>query len=173
MSVWFKSGGRKIWRVAALVLVLAAGLANAQTSPLPMVAVELYDADKQIWHPLLAEVAMTPATRQRGLMHRRHLADDQGMLFIFPESQPLAFWMKNTYISLDIMYFTGAGRWVNTRAHTPPLSEETQPSTAPAQFVLEMVAGSGKRLGVGRGSRLRILDCASLAISPTSAICRR
>ena len=144
----------------------------AQTSS-GVVAVEIYSGRDGVWHSVTAEIADTPELRQRGLMHRRSLPADHGMLFIFPRPQPLSFWMRNTYISLDIMYFASDGRWVNTRAHTPPLSETPQPSRGAAQFVLEMVAGSGRRLGVGRGSRLVVKNCQRLNIPLDSGICRR
>lgn len=138
-----------------------------------LLRVEVYDAVNQKWHPVLVEVAETSADRKTGLMHRQFLPQDQGMLFIYPQENQLSFWMKNTLISLDIMYFSGNGEWVNTAAETTPLSLDGHPSAAPAQFVLEMVAGSAKAMHIGEGSRLFIKDCDMLKTGLDFGPCSR
>ena len=138
-----------------------------------LVRVELYDPVEGHWHPVLVEIAETSAERQIGLMHRHVLPQNHGMLFIYPQEKNLAFWMKNTFISLDIMYFSENGEWINSAQHTTPLSLDGYPSTAPAQFVLEMVAGSAKAMHIGKGSRLVIKDCHMVKTRLDFGLCSR
>ena len=148
-------------RIAAFCLMLiilvfgkvSHGIAN------DLIRLSLYDADHDQWHDILAELAVTADQHQIGLMHRQYLADNHGMLFIYEQEKPLSFWMKNTYISLDIIYFTSDGIWINTAHNTTPLSLIPYPSLAPAQFVLELPAGQAKRLNIGAGSQFIVKDC--------------
>ena len=130
---------------------------------LERIEIALYDAEAGQWHPIKVEIAATPTERQQGLMGREFLGADAGMLFLYPREQNLSFWMKNTRLSLDIMYFSKNGTWINTAAHTTPFTLETYPAAAPAQYVIEMVAGSAERLNIGAGSRFVITDCAQLS----------
>ena len=107
------------------------------------------------------ELADTDHKRAMGLMYREEMANDSGMLFIFPDSQPRAFWMKNTLIPLDIMYFDQNRRLVNIRANTPPCRNTTTrcpsyPSTAPAKYVLEINGGLSEKHGFKPGDELII-----------------
>ena len=129
---------------------------------LERIEIALYDAEAGQWHPIKVEIAATPKQRQQGLMGREFLAENAGMLFVYPREQNLSFWMKNTPLSLDIMYFSKTGTWVSTAARTTPFTLETYPAAAPAQYVLEMLAGSAERLNIGAGSRFVITDCAQL-----------
>ena len=129
---------------------------------LERVEIALYDAEARQWHPLKVEIAATPKERQQGLMGREFLAENAGMLFVYPREQNLSFWMKNTPLSLDIMYFSESGAWVSTAPRTTPFTLESYPAAAPAQYVIEMVAGSAERLNIGAGSRFVITDCAQL-----------
>jgi uncharacterized protein len=107
------------------------------------------------------EVAADDASRTRGLMFRDAMADDRGMLFVFDREQPLAFWMKNTRIPLDILYFDSQLRLVSVAADTPPCVTPycpAYPSARPARYVLEINAGLAARLGVAPGDQLRIID---------------
>lgn len=135
--------------------------------------IEVYDPVEHTWHPVLVEIADTSAERQIGLMNRSFLPSDQGMLFVYPQETKLSFWMKNTYISLDIMYFSRNGEWINTAEKTTPLSLDGYPSKAPSQFVLEMVAGSAKSLHIGEGSRLVIKDCQMIKTGLDFSLCSR
>jgi uncharacterized membrane protein (UPF0127 family) len=104
------------------------------------------------------EIADDEAERNRGLMFRDHMAADAGMLFLYDAEQPLAFWMKNTRIPLDILYFDQDRRLVSARKGVPPCSLGDRcppyPSSAPAIYVLELNAGSAARLGVADGDEL-------------------
>lgn len=87
----------------------------------------------------------------------REIADDQGMLFVFPDERYLGFWMKNTITPLDIAYARMDGTIVTT--HTMPiLTLQTYPSYEPAMFALEVKAGTFERLGIAAGDRIDIPD---------------
>jgi uncharacterized membrane protein (UPF0127 family) len=101
--------------------------------------------------PVVVEVVATPSLRQRGLMYREELPEGHGMLFIFPASTPLSFWMKNTLIPLDILFIEEGGRIVRIHQNTTPHSEAPLPSGAPARFVLEVAGGWTARIGVREG----------------------
>lgn len=100
------------------------------------------------------ELALTPEQRARGLMFREQLASDAGMLFLFDREAPRAFWMKNTYLPLDIVFIDHAGRIVSIARDTTPLSETPIPSEAPAKGVLELNAGTAAALDIGPGDRV-------------------
>lgn len=106
------------------------------------------------------EIAADDVARARGLMFRRELAPDRGMLFIHDHEQPQAFWMKNTYIPLDILYFDRDRRLVSASLRTPPCSGGDRcpayPSAGPALYTLELNAGIAERLGVSRGDELKL-----------------
>ena len=95
------------------------------------------------------EVMDDAAERSRGLMHRPHLGKFSAMLFVYERERPLSFWMKNTLIGLDILFFDGAGRLVNIRADAIPGDETPLRSTGPAQYVLEINAGLAAALKMG------------------------
>lgn len=106
------------------------------------------------------EVADDEAERARGLMFRDSLADGHGMLFIHEQTGPLAYWMKNTRIPLDILYFDESLALVSQQRDVPPCSGgnacPAYPSRAPARYVLELNAGEAARLGVQDGARLQL-----------------
>jgi hypothetical protein len=88
------------------------------------------------------ELATTPKQREQGLMNRTQMASDTGMLFIFPEEQPLTFWMRNTFIPLDIVFMDNELRVINIHKNTKTNQiSELYASTRPARYVLEVNAG--------------------------------
>lgn len=106
-----------------------------------------------------AELATTEAAREHGLMARQRLAPDHGMLFVFPETAPRGFWMKNTLIPLDILYFDAQRRLVSVQRDVPPCQADPcpiYPSTGPARYVLELGAGTAQRIGAAPGDTLAI-----------------
>jgi uncharacterized membrane protein (UPF0127 family) len=106
------------------------------------------------------ELADTRQKQALGLMFRDSMPADQGMLFIFPNEAPRSFWMKNTRIALDIMYFDKHLKLVSISADTPPCRVNrcpSYPSVVPAKYVLELNAGTASALGVGLGDSL-VLD---------------
>jgi uncharacterized membrane protein (UPF0127 family) len=104
-------------------------------------------------YPVLAEIAQTPDQRALGLMFRFSLPADHGMLFVFPEPQPLGFWMRNTYIPLSIAYIDADGRIVNV-ADMAPRDESSHPSNGLALYALEMRKGWFAEKGLGPGARV-------------------
>lgn len=105
------------------------------------------------------EIADTRETQQLGLMFRDSMPADHGMLFIFPNEAPRSFWMKNTRIPLDIMYFDKELKLVSLSADTPPCKVSrcpSYPSIAPAKYVLELNAGLAASLGVAVGDKLKL-----------------
>ncbi|PKL79264.1 MAG: hypothetical protein CVV27_02125 [Candidatus Melainabacteria bacterium HGW-Melainabacteria-1] len=104
---------------------------------------------------LSIELACTPAQQQQGLMHRRELPPNQGMLFVFEREQGLSFWMKNTYIPLSIAYLDARGRIVDIQ-DMQPLDESTHPSAAPARYALEVNQGWFRRHGVAVGQEIQL-----------------
>lgn len=106
------------------------------------------------------EIADTTDKQALGLMFRDSMPDDQGMLFIFPNEAPRSFWMKNTRIPLDIMYFDKDLKMVSVSADTPPCKVRrcpSYPSKGPAMYVLELNAGMAGKLGVGEGDQLTLM----------------
>ena len=103
---------------------------------------------------IAVEFARNEAERRQGLMHREELAAGTGMLFIFAGEGMHGFWMKNTLIALDMVFFDSAGRFVSLHRDVPPLTLASRQSAGPAQYVLELNAGEAKRLGIGPETRL-------------------
>jgi uncharacterized membrane protein (UPF0127 family) len=102
-----------------------------------------------------AELAVTPEERARGLMYRKKLEFDQGMLFVFDKEGIRSFWMKNMVIPLDLLWLDRDKRIVHIEQNVPPCEQEPCPTYAsqiPAMFVLELKAGSAEK------RKLKILD---------------
>jgi uncharacterized membrane protein (UPF0127 family) len=100
------------------------------------------------------EMAVTPEEQEQGLMYRRELADGKGMLFDLGEERPAVFWMKNTYVSLDMIFIRADGSIASIAQNTKPLSEARIYSGAPVRGVLEVVAGTAKRYGIMPGDKV-------------------
>ena len=105
-------------------------------------------------HAFTVELAVNDAERERGLMFRKELPEGQGMLFDFLHDQPVAFWMHNTYISLDMIFIRGDGRIVRIEESAKPESDRLIPSGAPVRAVLEVIAGTARKLGIAPGDRV-------------------
>ncbi len=95
-------------------------------------------------HVFGVEMALTPEEQSRGLMFRRELPEKQGMLFDFKREQPTSFWMKNTYVPLDMIFIRADGRILNIAENTVPLSEALVSSSGPVRAVLEVIAGTSQ-----------------------------
>ena len=100
------------------------------------------------------ELAETPEQRARGLMFRRILAPDAGMLFLFPERERPTMWMANTWLPLDMLFIAADGRVVHVFPNAVPRSRLTVSSPRPARMVLELAGGTARRLGIAPGDRL-------------------
>jgi len=99
---------------------------------------------------LVVEVAATPESRETGLMNRFSLKRDHGMLFVFEAPQPLAFYMRNTYIPLSIAFVDARGRIINIE-DMRPRDESTHWSRGPARYAIEMQQGWFAQKGIGAG----------------------
>ncbi|MGH7540758.1 MAG: DUF192 domain-containing protein, partial [Gemmatimonadota bacterium] len=104
-------------------------------------------------HEVRVEIAESEEERQRGLMHRESLPQDEGMLFVYPTERRLGFWMRNTLIPLDIAYIDSEGRIVDIQ-QMAPLDETTRYSRQPAMYALEMNEGWFEAHDVGVGDRV-------------------
>lgn len=142
---------RRYARHAALaaVLLLNSGCASAGAP-----WVELGGKRYQV------EIADDDDERARGLMFRDAMPANHGMLFLHEREQPLAYWMKNTKIALDILYFDDALTLVSQQRDVPPCTLGDRcppyPSDAPARYVLELNAGQAAQLGLRDGAKLRL-----------------
>ena len=117
-----------------------AALASAVLISLPLAAcsdeTRLVVQSKSGDHPFTVEVVDTPETRAKGLMYRQELAEDAGMLFDFREERPVSFWMRNTYIPLDMLFIESDGTILNIHVNARPHDTTSIPSDGPVQFVL-------------------------------------
>jgi len=145
--------GRRWWGIAGGVLVAAA---------LALGAFFMKTARPQVCFGdvcVAVEIADTEEERAQGLMFRSHLPEGQGMFFVFPESAFWSFWMKDTYIPLDILWLNKKGEVVEVIREAPPAAGQLSPArfggTVPARYVLEVPAGFAERHGVKEGSRAR------------------
>lgn len=105
-------------------------------------------------HRFDVEIAADDAARAEGLMFRQSMADDHGMLFDFKREQPVAFWMKNTFIALDMVFVRADGTVVTVAENTVPQTETSVPSGAPVRFVLEVNAGTTRKIGLKPGDKM-------------------
>jgi len=137
---------------AALAWAVAATfVAPALADPLEPLTISTQTGD----HAFSVEIAATPATRERGLMDRRFMPADRGMLFEFERDDPVAFWMKNTYIPLDMVFIARNGAVTRIVDRAEPLSETPIPSGGPCAAVLELNGGVAARIGLKTGDMVR------------------
>lgn len=142
---------RAAWMFVAAGMMALASLsvpATAQTLE-PLVIVS---GDER--HEFNVELAVAPAERSRGLMYRRSMPADQGMLFDFERDEMVSMWMRNTYISLDMIFIRADGRILSIARNTVPLSEEGVPSGGPVRAVLELIGGRAAQIGALPGDRV-------------------
>ncbi|MCH8038502.1 MAG: DUF192 domain-containing protein [Proteobacteria bacterium] len=122
-----------------------------QTFERDVLAIETADGSR---HRFEVELALDGERRAQGLMYRRSLADDAGMLFLYDRERPVAMWMRNTFIPLDMLFIAGDGRIVRIAERTVPQSLETISSGRPVIGVLEVNGGTAARLGIQPGDRV-------------------
>jgi uncharacterized protein len=101
------------------------------------------------------EIADTEEERRQGLMYRATMEDTQGMLFVFPTSEPQSFWMKNTLISLDLLFVNEKKEIVTIQKYAQPKSESSIPSYKPAKYVIEVNAGFCDRYQIKEGDNVK------------------
>ena len=147
-----------------LAVLLLAGIAAAGAEetpgkhPAPLFP-DLPTADVRVatafgTHSFAVWIAADDASRWRGLMHVRELPPDQGMLFLLDGPQQAAFWMKDTYVPLDLIFIGADGRVANVAHDAKPFSLALIRSRGPVVAVLELVAGSARRIGLEAGDRV-------------------
>jgi uncharacterized membrane protein (UPF0127 family) len=141
--------GRWIVVLAAIALcsIVVSGARAASIQPLEIVT----KSGVQVFS---VEMATTEEEKTTGLMYRKELADGKGMLFDFSPEQQVTMWMKNTYISLDMIFIRADGRILRIAENTEPLSTKIIPSGGLAKGVLEVIAGTAKKYGIEPGDRV-------------------
>lgn len=105
-------------------------------------------------HSFNIEIAKTPSEKILGLMYRRSLPADAGMLFLYDRPQPVTFWMRNTYIPLDMVFIGADGRVQRIESHTEPFSLAVIPSDGEVEAVLELNAGTADAIGLKVGDKV-------------------
>ena len=144
-------GRLRPWLLASLIMVfgglLAPAAQAASVQPLEIVT-------KSGVHVFSVEMATTEQEKETGLMYRKELADGKGMLFDFTPEQEVSMWMKNTYVSLDMIFIRADGRILRIAENTEPMSTKIISSRGPARAVLEVVAGTAQKYGIRPGDRV-------------------
>jgi uncharacterized membrane protein (UPF0127 family) len=138
--------------VAALLLFSPASISDVQAESLEKQPLSFITASGK--HKITVEVADSDQERSTGLMFRRTLGDEDGMIFLYPRNEPISMWMKNTYISLDMIFVRSDGVIHRIEEGTEPFSEATINSDGDVRAVIEMKAGSAKRLGLKSGDKV-------------------
>lgn len=134
--------------ILALILAIAVPAATAKT--IEKLSIETASGTQNF----TVEVVREEKERTRGLMFRRKMKKTRGMLFDYDPPLRMAFWMKNTYISLDIIFIGADGRIINIAERTTPLSLEQLPAKGPARGVLEINGGLSAKLGIKPGDKV-------------------
>ncbi len=153
VPTWNRTFLLVVFLVSMPLLAAWAQFAAAEETPGALETLSIVTASGQ--HEFSVEVMRTDAGRERGLMFRRFLPRNRGMLFDFEVEQPVMMWMKNTYLPLDMIFIAESGRVVGIAADTEPLSERIIPSGAPAYAVLEVNAGTAARIALKIGDQVR------------------
>jgi uncharacterized membrane protein (UPF0127 family) len=147
---WAARLGRAVAFALLLPLLLIVGGAPSRGADLDTLEI----VSKTGVHAFAVELAVTEEQRERGLMFRRELPEGRGMLFKFEPDQVVAMWMHNTYVSLDMIFIRADGRILRIAENTTPQSDRIISSGGPARGVLEVVAGTARKLGLAPGDRV-------------------
>jgi uncharacterized membrane protein (UPF0127 family) len=137
--------------VALLLFALASALAFSATFATEPLAVRKADGETV---PFTVELAISSDQRAQGLMNRKEMAADHGMLFDFGMTRRVAMWMKNTYLPLDMLFIRQDGTIARIADNTVPQSETIIDSGEPVHFVLELNAGTAAKLGIAPGDKV-------------------
>ena len=140
-----------LWEREAVLLLASVLLAGCSQRP----SVVIHAASGPV--TVQVEVADTPDARARGLMYRRYLAADAGMLFIFPTPAEQRFWMKNTPLALDMIFIDADRRIVGIVADTHPFTTNPVGTDQPSQYVLEVRAGFCAAHGIAAGDPIEFV----------------
>jgi uncharacterized protein len=145
--------GVRAWAAALAFAVFLAAFAGALAQGGELDSLEIVTSSGQ--HAFQVEIANNDATREHGLMDRRYMAADHGMLFEFDREAPVSFWMKNTYIPLDMIFIAPSGVVTHIATNAEPLSERVIPSGGPCIAVLELNGGTAASIGLKVGDKVR------------------
>jgi uncharacterized membrane protein (UPF0127 family) len=140
----------RLWAVLATVAMVCMSAPAARAAQIQTLEI-VTKSGVQIF---TVEIATTEEEKTTGLMYRRELADGRGMLFDFSPEQPVSMWMKNTFISLDMIFIRADGRILRIAENTEPQSERIISSGGLARGVLEVIAGTAKKYGIAPGDRV-------------------
>ncbi len=155
---WLTAGGRRALAVAMLLMAVyftaSPASADDRAMMLPVDPTPLVAMTGQGERRFSIEIADEPAKRQAGLMFREHMADDHGMLFVFEQTQPVGFWMRNTPMALDLIFIGADGR-IKAIMQGEPQSEAVISPDEPVRFVLEVKAGIAAREGIADGDLVK------------------
>ncbi len=150
-------------RELAFLIVLLCGLSYAiyvfaASGSGRTVKANFIDSSGKPIGPFSLEIASTRGERSRGLMYRKpgEMRPDQGMIFIFPQEARQSFWMKNTYISLDMLFLDSQMKIVGILADVPVLNESPRQIESPSQYVVELLAGTASARGIAVGQILKV-----------------
>ncbi|MGV8937076.1 MAG: DUF192 domain-containing protein [Allorhizobium sp.] len=148
---------KTILRSALLALFLFLPTLAAAEEPIRFEAGRLrIDLPSGVSHLLDVELALSPAQRERGLMNRTELGPDDGMLFDFGQSREVMMWMKNTPLSLDMLFIDDTGLVTKIAANTKPFSENILSSGGPVKYVLEINGGRAEALKIEPGATVHL-----------------
>jgi len=152
MVARLRIGGRLMMSLAAVSVVLVTLCANPAARAASVQPLEI--ATKSGVQVFSVEMATTEEEKTQGLMYRKELPDGKGMLFDFSPEQQISMWMKNTYISLDMIFIRADGRILRIAENTEPLSTKIISSGGLAKGVLEVIAGTAQKYGIQPGDRV-------------------
>ncbi|WP_412049016.1 DUF192 domain-containing protein [Hoeflea sp. Naph1] len=141
-------------RVFCACLMLAVGAATVALA-LPIDSEKIVIETSSGTVAFSVELALSPADRSTGLMNRESMPSDHGMLFRFEQSRQVLMWMKNTPLSLDMLFLDDQGTVAGIAADTVPFSEAIIPSPGPVKYVLELNAGTAEQDGISIGDKVR------------------
>lgn len=170
-SPWAKACAVLTGMLMALIFLFASqdSSADGQAMMLPVDASPLVVSTRSGERVFQIEIADKPAERAAGLMFRKNMPDDRGMLFVFEQTQALAFWMKNTPMPLDLVFIGPDGR-VKAILPGEPYSEAAISPGEPALYVLELKSGTAVKLGISEGDVIRhprIIETLAPGLPPT------
>lgn len=149
----------RFWRSAAVALLCALAIGTPHigaATQLPEITLAIGE------HKLTAEVAGTDAARSTGLMHRRMMPENRGMLFVFPAAELHGMWMMNTYLPLSVAFIASDGTIINIE-DMEPHTQNTHTAARPAKYALEMNKGWFRKRGVKAGAKVLGLEKAGAA----------
>ena len=145
--------GVRLWAALAVIVIVSLAARGGAARGDGLETLQIVTATGT--HDFQVEIAKDEASRARGLMDRRFMPADHGMLFEFDREAPESFWMKNTYIPLDMIFISRAGVVTNIVANAEPLSERAIPSGPPCMAVLELNGGAAASIGLKVGDTVR------------------